>query len=181
MENSDIKNPILVIKYNPLRVFWKLIHPNGLGILLFGFLLFGTGLNLDEDGPMKFWFGMSFFGLLFIGTIFISLEIILMREIRFYKYHMEQEWRLFGKKSSKYNRLGFISMTGLFDKPYSFHYINEQNLLKRRCCSFNLRLLYKNDIEKIKNLLSKVSNRSKDEFEKTEIKFDPFVKINTKD
>ena len=181
MEDNNIKNPILVIKYNPLRVLWKLIHPNGLGILLFGSLLFGTGLDLNEDGPIKFFFGMFFFGILFIAAIYSSIEIILMKEIRFYNDYMEQEWRFFGKKSSKYNKLKFISMTGLFAKPYSFLYINEPNLFKRKCCLFNLRLLYRNDIEKIKNLLSKISKRPKDEFEKTEIKFDPFIKIDFKD
>ena len=182
MENNiNNENLILVIKYNPLRVLWKLIHPNGLGILLFGFLLFGTELSLDEDGPIKFWLGMLFFGTMFIFTIFSSLEIILMKEIKFYKNHIEHKYRFFDKKLSEYNKLRFISMIGIFSKPYAFHYIDEPNLLKRKFCSFDLRLLYKNDIEKVKEILAKVSNRSMDEFDKSEIKLNPFIKNNQKD
>ena len=173
---SQKEKPLLVMEYKTGKVLWKLFFPYGLAILISLAMLLGDELSLQEDGSLKFWFGIIFFGIIFLISLISVINILLLKEIRLYELYMEKELLFFGTTTSKYENLKLLGMYSYFVKAFNFIKIDESNIFKRKFCSCDLNLISNLELEKFKEILSSISNRSKNEFEVLELKINPLIK-----
>jgi len=162
------KEPLLVIEYMTSKVFWRLIFPNALLILIAYGVLSLESFNIADDGALKYYFGIFFWGSLSLFGIMSSLELLLMKEIRFYSKHIEKEWGFFGIRSFKYKDIQLLGNYTFLFKVYGF--VNMDEKIYKRKLAIDLNLCSLDDVESIKGMISSIFKLSIEELEQQNIK-----------
>lgn len=158
---------LLSIKYNPLKILWRLFIPNGLVVLVSIYMIFRV-LESDYD-ILKYLLGFSFFSFMLISSIALTIEMLLFKEIRFYKKHFEKEWHLFGIKKIEYINTKIRGISTFLFSNKNFLYLKKNSFFKYKCCGYDEQLLNKNDVKKANEVLSKISSRDIKDFTSTYI------------
>lgn len=169
MEEINNKKPLLVVKYVWWRVLWRLFIPYIPGTFIF---YSAGGAFLKDNNPIVY-ITMYAFMLFGIGMI---INLLLIRDFRFYHDRIERRWFLFGTKMLKYDEitvgLTYMNMKAFDSKTIAFS--------KRIQCFYsNIRLdrhlISKKTEQIIVQFLANISHRDISEF-KENIALNPFLK-----
>ena len=176
MKNEE---PLLSFDYEVGRVFWRLFFPNGLVFFWFGAVFLSIFENVQVDGcNLKDCFGLVFFGLLVAGSVLLSIEMLFIKEIRFYSDRIEKEWALFGVRSLKYSNARLRGINSHFASSKSFLYIKKPSWYKYKCCGYDEYLISKENKEKAIEILANISKRNINEFTEFRLEINPLIKIS---
>ncbi len=175
--NVKKEEPLLVMQYEAGKVLWRLFFPNGLAILLFGAILIDLFEKVLLSGcNMKDCYILIIFSFLVFGGILVTIEMLLVKEIRFYKDRIEKEWSIFGIKSLKYSNAKIRGITSWFASSKGFLYIKKPKWYQYKCCVYDEHLISKENKEKAIKILANISNRNINEFTKSRLEINPLIK-----
>jgi len=174
MKKNNIEKPLLTLQYEVGKVLWRLFFPNSI-VLLIVFILFSQVLSIGRECNMKDCYIVGLFSLLIVGVLFVSIEMLLVKEIKFYKNRIEKSWSIFGTKSLEYTNVRLRGITSWIASNKGFLYINKPNWFTYKCCGYDENLISKENKEKAITVLSQVSNRDEEEFTKTRVEINPLI------
>ncbi len=166
---TENEKPLLVVKYVWWRVLWRLFMPYVPGIFMFyGF----GGYFVKENNPIAY---ITMYAIM-LFAIGMTINLLLIRDFRFYRDRVEKRWFLVGKRVMKYDEIS-VGLTYMNMKAFNNRTITFAKRIK--CFYFNteidLNLVSKKTEIKIIQFLADISHRDIAEFQKN-VEIYPFHK-----
>jgi len=169
--------PLLTVEYMTSKVIWRLFYPNILGLILSAYLV-NTFYNkvMQEGSSIESSYVLAIFIFLFIGGLLATIEMLLIKEIRFYQDRIEKEWAIFGIRSLQYSNMKIRGISTWLASTKSFLYINPPKWYKYKCCGYDEYLISNKEKEKAIEILANISNRDIEEFNESRLEINPLIK-----
>ena len=170
------EEPLLTFNYEIGKVLWRLFFPFGIIFILFGSVLFSINNNVQLNGcNLKDCFGLLFFGTMVVGSLLLSIEMILVKEIRFFKNRIEKEWSFFGSKTIDYSNARLRGINSKFASSKNFMYIKKPTWYSFKCCGYDEHLISEENKVRAIGILAKVTNRNLEELKEPRLEINPLM------
>lgn len=176
--NSNVGHEaLLTVEYSTGKVFWRLFFPNGLGFILLVSIVIDLYNKVILNGStMTDSYILIIFSFLAFSLFLVTIEMFLVKEIRFYKDRIEKEWIIFGTRGLEYSNIRIRGISTWLASTKSFLYIKRPKWYKYKCCTYDEHLINNEDREKAIELLANISSRDIKEFKKTRLEINPLIK-----
>lgn len=131
---------------------------------------------MNNDYSFEAFFGLIVLSSFILSTVLLTIEMFIVKEIRFYTDRLEKEWALFGTNSIEYKYTHFRGISSRFASSKSFMYIHKPNWYHYKCCGYDEHLLSPENKDKANALLARLSYRDINEFQNISTELNLFQK-----
>lgn len=168
---------LLTIEYSAAKVFWRLFFPNGLGLILLVSILIDLYHKMILNGfNMKDSYILIVFSILAFSFLLLTIEMFMVKEIRFYKDRVEKEWTIFGTRGIEFSNAKIRGVSSWFVSIKNFLYIKKPKWYKYKCCGYDEHLVNEEDRIKAIKFLANISHRDVKDFSETRLEINPLIK-----